>query len=218
MKTQIRFLLIMAISCFAFSSSSAHSLSPSPSSSLASSFGDTIVLPVRWVSFTATKKEANVLLQWTTLHEQFTKAFIIERSQNGRDFYSIGAVNASVTSYANINYQFFDTDPSKGLNCYRIRQVDENNEYSFSEIRKINFSAGDNQIILNGNVVKNGMLNLRIAQSKRSAVSVKIFSRQGILMAKKDLYVGYHSIDVSALQKGYYILQANDESKDFVIQ
>lgn len=209
MKTQIRFLLIMAISCFAFSSANANQ---------STSFGDTIVLPVRWVSFTATKKEEKVLLQWTTLHEQFTKAFIIERSQNGRDFYSIGAVNASVTSYANINYQFFDTDPSKGLNCYRIRQVDENNDYSFSEIRKINFSAGDNQIILNGNVVKNGMLNLRIAQSKRSSVSVKIFSRQGILMAKKDLYIGYHSIDVSTLQKGYYILQANDESKDFVIQ
>lgn len=209
MKTQIRFLLIMAISCFAFSSANANQ---------STSFGDTIVLPVRWVSFTATKKEEKVLLQWTTLHEQFTKAFIIERSQNGRDFYSIGAVSASTTSYANISYRFFDTHPSKGLNCYRIRQVDENNDYAFSEIRKINFSAGDNQIILNGNVVKNGLLNLRIAQSKRSAVAVKIFSRQGILMAKKDLYVGYHSIDVSSLQKGYYILQANDESKDFVIQ
>ncbi len=180
--------------------------------------GDTIVLPVRWVSFTATKKDDKVILAWTTLHEQFTKAFVIERSHNGRDFLAIGSMNASGDSYSNLSYTFSDLYPMKGMNCYRIRQVDENNDYSFSEIRKINVSSGDNQIKLIGNVVTTGTLNINILQTKRRPVSVKIFSRQGILMVKKDLSEGSHSIDVSGLQKGFYFLQADNENKDFLIQ
>jgi alpha-galactosidase len=181
-------------------------------------FGDTIVLPVRWVSFSATKKDDKVVLNWTTLHEQFTKAFVIERSHNGRDFQAIGSMNASGDSYSNLSYIFYDRYPMKGMNCYRIRQVDENNDYSFSEIRKVNFSSGDNQIKLIGNVVTSGTLNIKISQTKRKPVSVKIFSRQGILMVKRELTEGSYSIDVSGLQKGFYFLQADNENKDFLIQ
>lgn len=181
------------------------------------SFGDTIVLPVRWVSFHAFKKEDKVQLHWTTLHEQLTRQFVIERSQDGQHFIPIGQIRAAKDSYANAHYKYSDISPLDGLNFYRIRQVDENDDYSFSEIRKVNnYKPGSTLRILN-NVVSNGQLRVKVSSVKGSPLKAAIYSNYGMLINSRAVSQGDQLIDVSNLHSGTYFLHIGQEVKNFVI-
>lgn len=181
------------------------------------SFGDTIVLPVRWVSFHAFKKDDKVQLHWTTLHEQLTRQFVIERSQDGQHFVHIGQLKAAKDSYSNANYTYTDESPLDGLNFYRIRQVDDNDDYSFSEIRKVNnYKPGSTLSILN-NVVSNGQLKVKITNYKGSPLKAAIYSNYGLLLNSRAIHHGDQLIDVSNLHSGTYFLHIGQEVKNFVI-
>ena len=179
--------------------------------------GNQVVLPVRWVSFQAYKKDDRVLLQWTTLHEQLTRKFIIERSTDSRSFQPIGSIDASNDSYANASYEFYDEEPVEGLNFYRVRQLDANDDAAFSEIRKVNnYVRGTNLRVLN-NIVSNGQLRITLQHAKRSQEKASIFSNYGLLMTTRMITPGSQSIDVSQLRSGTYYLHVGEEIRNFVI-
>ncbi len=178
---------------------------------------DTIVLPVRWVSFQAFRKTDKVTLQWVTLHEQLTRKFIVERSNDGRKFIQMGSVDASTDSYSNASYKFDDLNPAEGLNFYRIRQLDANDNYSFSEIRRINYIPAGSTVRLLNSVVSNGTLNVRLNAHRQQPMKGVIYSNYGVMMNIRNLTDGSHRIDVSNLQTGSYYIQINNEVKNFVI-
>jgi hypothetical protein len=60
----------------------------------------------------------------------------VERSINGISFAAIGTVKALNTSGRH-TYGFEDAQPHKGLNYYRLRQVDLNGRFKYSAIVKI---------------------------------------------------------------------------------
>lgn len=104
---------------------------------------DLVVLPVKWLSFTAKKSDKNsVLLQWSTAAEINNDHFDIERSNDGINFIKIGSIPANRTAGDIKQYQFNDLKPVKGINYYRLNQVDADGRYNYSVIAKITVDAG----------------------------------------------------------------------------
>jgi hypothetical protein len=97
-------------------------------------------LPVRLTAFNAAKNSTGVLLTWTTASEANSKGFeILKKTENG--FEPIAFVDSKAAggfSTSALTYEFTDQARStKGVTFYRLRQVDADNRYAFSDIRAV---------------------------------------------------------------------------------
>jgi hypothetical protein len=92
-------------------------------------------LPVTLIAFKASQQEQSVLLQWATSSEVNASIFEIERSFSGKDWNSIGRVNATGEESTHQEYAFNDASPSSGSNLYRLKMVDIDGTYAWSSIR-----------------------------------------------------------------------------------
>jgi hypothetical protein len=103
-----------------------------------------IVLPLTWLDFQARRYDELVSkLDWSTADEINTAYFEVQRSNdNGRNFQTIGRVEATSVPTAVNAYQFMDRKALTGKNYYRIRQVDYDGRYDFSPIRTVTFATG----------------------------------------------------------------------------
>jgi hypothetical protein len=95
-------------------------------------------LPVELTSFTASMTEFNTaLLKWSTESETNNDRFEIERSQDGAEFEYLGQVKGAGTTNKAHNYSLIDENPLPGVSYYRLRQVDLDGAFSYSQIRRI---------------------------------------------------------------------------------
>lgn len=91
-------------------------------------------LPVELVAFSGYAEERSNLLKWQTASEENAMVFIVERSLDGiGDFIEITRVDAVGNSTSLNNYQAEDLSPAD-LAYYRLRMVDFDGTYEFSNL------------------------------------------------------------------------------------
>lgn len=96
-----------------------------------------IVLPVEWLEFNLKKgPDREVILDWSTLQEVNNDYFEVEVSKNGTQFEHIGSIKGSGTSNILNSYRYIHMNPLEGTSYYRIKQVDYDGLFSYSEIRE----------------------------------------------------------------------------------
>jgi hypothetical protein len=100
---------------------------------------ENIVLPVTLSVFTTTKQNSTTQFSWTTLSENNTAYFEIQRSLSGSEFSTIITMQAAGNSSIQKNYKATDLLPNKGKNYYRLKMVDKDGETTYSQIRLVIF-------------------------------------------------------------------------------
>ena len=100
-----------------------------------------LLLPIELTDFTGSQQGHAVKLEWTTASELNNDKFIIERSSNGDDFDAIGIVSGAGTTEIVHNYQFFDQAPAGGINYYRLKQVDLDGAFTYSQMIVVEVSG-----------------------------------------------------------------------------
>jgi hypothetical protein len=167
-------------------------------------------LPVEWLDFTATKQQNDVLLQWSTAQEMNTLDFVVQHSIDGEVFTDVNTQAAAGNSSTIQEYNYVHTSPVLGYNYYRIHQRDFDRERSYSEIRKVKFSTGmaANDIQILGNPIQMNELALITPIDQ----DIALYSMLGQIYWEKHLAAGSHTIDVSFLPKGTYLLQTSTTS------
>jgi hypothetical protein len=96
-------------------------------------FQEPEVVPVELTSFTAVSQNGNVLLDWSSSSELNTLGFEVQRQTNLYEFLTIGFVNAHGTTTESNRYSFVDYDLQSGNYSYRLKQVDFNGLFTYSE-------------------------------------------------------------------------------------
>jgi hypothetical protein len=96
-----------------------------------------VILPIELSEFNALKNEYTTDLKWTTMSEKGNKAFEVQRSMDGTEFVKIGEVQGSNNSREKKNYSFTDKEPLNGGNYYRLKQIDHDGTFTYSEIKFI---------------------------------------------------------------------------------
>lgn len=105
-------------------------------------------LPVELADFRAQKiGEKEALLTWETLAEINHAYFDIERKDANGTFTKIGTLRPVVEN-AGEQYRFADRNPTVGDNYYRLKQVDTDGTFTYSDVRKVTFAAGKNKVII----------------------------------------------------------------------
>lgn len=90
-------------------------------------------LPITLSSFSGSLINTKASLQWATTSEINAKEFVIERSNTANDFLAVGTVTAR-NSGGGSNYTFDDANLSKGINYYRLKLVDKDGSFKYSNV------------------------------------------------------------------------------------
>ena len=96
-----------------------------------------IPLPVSFISFNAQKVSNSTQLTWKVGEEDNVKGYEIERSTDGSKFTSVGFVPAS----GKTTYTFSDAQSTQGTVFYRIRNVDNDGTFKYSNILSLKNGA-----------------------------------------------------------------------------
>lgn len=96
-------------------------------------------LPVSFLSFSGQVQGQEISLSWETAWEENNKHFSIQKSQDGKNFLEIGQLEGARNSSEGATYSFLDQKPHAGENYYRLKQVDFDEDFSFSNIIAVSF-------------------------------------------------------------------------------
>ncbi|HQW13138.1 MAG TPA: T9SS type A sorting domain-containing protein, partial [Saprospiraceae bacterium] len=161
--------------------------------------------PLELISFTGRKNgDENVLSFMTTKGKNVT-GFDIQRSEDGRNFGTIGTLAISTACEALCKYGYVDRQPVKGFNYYRIKILDKDNSYAYSNIVSI-LNGGQTEFLLSPNPVSDYI----------SIPEDALLSKFTLLNANGQFIKGgkieTYKLNVSDLPGGFYFLII--ESKD----
>ena len=90
------------------------------------------IVPVELSAFSAIVIKRNVVLNWTTESELNNQGFEVERKNQDGKFVAIGHVNGNGTTTERKQYSFTDVSLQEGKYFYRLKQVDFNGAYEYS--------------------------------------------------------------------------------------
>jgi hypothetical protein len=114
-------------------------------------------LPVELTRFAATvRADGNTLVSWATASEKNSDFFQVERSENGRDFTSIGRVRAAGNTSIAHTYELTDARPRPSVTYYRLYQVDLDHTGSYSPVVAVAAAAPSATLSLFPNPAQNG--------------------------------------------------------------
>lgn len=174
-------------------------------------------LPVELTEIkTRTVDNSQVIVDWTTATETNNKLFEVERSEDGINFDQIGTVNGNGNSTTAKSYSFTDSNPFSGTSYYRIKQVDYDSKFSYSEVVSARIRSKKSLLILFPNPVifgNNVSINFRTQQD--GLVQVGIYDNLGrtVFMQKFHSDNPIIQLDTEQLPVGIYSVKIESEGQ-----
>jgi subtilisin family serine protease len=183
------------------------------------------MIPVELSSFSATANENSVTLNWSTATETNNSGFSVERKTPlDERWIEVGFVPGFGSTTERKSYSFTDVNLSIGAYSYRLKQIDFDGTYEYSNEVFAEVSAPKNFALLqNYPNPFNPSTTIEFSIPEMSNVSIEIYNVVGELVASlvnQNLDAGYHSLNLNAsnLPSGTYIyqLKANGQNGTFV--
>lgn len=177
-------------------------------------------MPVTLVAFDARKEGNAAHLTWSTTEEVNSDRFEIQRSPNGKVWFTIGSVQSNGESSILKNYYYTDDSPEKGENLYRLRMVDLDGTYAFSAIKTVSVENGTGRIFVYPNPVVNGKLTINMPGSERYRAEITTLT--GVSVLKQSL-AKTQELNLHGLASGMYVLRVistggDVQTKVFVVK
>lgn len=173
-----------------------------------------VTLPVKIVSFKASSQGKTALIEWSATNETNSDHYIVERSKDGTTFTSIGKVSDKGNTAGVNNYSLVDNSPHQGLNYYRLKQVDKDDYFVYSEIKSVRFSTGKELEVYPNPVTSVVKINLDTCNTK---LQMMITGSDGKVIERATGTISQVNNVVNALlpklKAGYYTIKITDKDK-----
>ena len=179
-------------------------------------------LSVNLVNFTASKFADNNLLQWTTSGENNSHHFDMEYSTDGVVFSKIGTVMAQGNSAGLKEYNFVHQQVLGKTAYYRLKIVDNNNNFKYSDITVIRRDKNKSLVYPVYPNPFNEKMTVTIESTANKMVDLYLSDVSGKIIKRmsQSLTSGINTIELeqlSSLSPGIYILKIkNDEINNSV--
>lgn len=173
-------------------------------------------LPVELTSFTGYNNGTINVLNWTTSSEKNSLKFEVEKSTDAINFNYIGERTAAGFSNIALNYSLNDEYPIAGNNYYRLKMIDNDGTFKYSDVIliKVEETKINNSIVNIYPNPTNGKLNIVYQAGSQQKIDLNVFNVIGQSMLNRivDLNIGIHTLEVDAAEyaKGLYIIKINN--------
>jgi len=184
-------------------------------------------IPVELTSFNGNVINGKVILEWKTATELNNYGFEIQRKALGGDFATIAFVKGRGTTTQQNEYSFTDKNLEEGKYFYRLKQLDFNGAFEYSNIIEVEVRTLD-KFTLEQNYPNpfNPTTIVGYVLQEKSNVKLKLLNAIGEEMAvlvNEEQEKGYHKVefDGSNLSSGvyFYRIQAGNfiETKKLIL-
>ena len=168
--------------------------------------GTTVALPVELIYIKTSKMELGVKLDWATASELNNQGFEVQRSSDTQNWVNIGWVPGFGNSNSVIENSFQDEHPENGVNYYRLKQIDYDGNFEYSEKKSVNINSVDEtRPFVYPNPVAS-QLQIKHPNFGRDA-TLKICDLAGgeVYSTVLDYETGSTFVNLSALRAGMYL-------------
>ncbi|MEZ5038428.1 MAG: T9SS type A sorting domain-containing protein [Saprospiraceae bacterium] len=172
-------------------------------------FTSSTALPVKWDDFKVTRSKEGVHLKWTTEVESNNAFFSLEKSSNGKNWQVFQELRGAGTSFKRKEYEVMDRWPFVPICYYRIKQVDFDDKYEYSEIVSISgHTASFSPIVVNP-VIENFVIQYS-SNHVDSNLEVRLLDHFGREVYRTFVSKENNTFFVNALTSGSYFLAMKD--------
>lgn len=160
-------------------------------------------LPVELMDFACSQSQGQVVLKWRTATETNNDYFEVQRSIDGETFAVVGKVDGAGNSEVIKRYEFIDRLPAFGRAYYRLRQVDFDLKYSYSDVC---LALSDNPV---GTALKSNPVDREATVWSNEVIgSIELIDMTGKPIALSYVKDGNdHTFTTTSLANGMYLLR-----------
>jgi len=164
-------------------------------------------LPVTFKTFNVKKEGAQSRLFWTTATEINNLGFEIQRSTNGLNWNVIGFVAGAGNSDIERSYVFKDVTPVKGVNYYRLKQVDNDSRAKYTDIRTVTYASNKTLVYP---VPATDQVTIELADNRLIGSIAYLTDMQGKLIRQVTISSMQQPVSLTGLQSGMYWMKLAD--------
>ena len=184
-------------------------------------------LPVKLTTFAATAQQGNVIVDWSTASETNNRGFNIERSLDGRSFETVGFVKGAGNSNTRLSYVFNDQSAfaktAATVLYYRLKQVDMNGKFAYSQIAKVSIDDKELNAVSAYPNPFNDAMQVNFRSANEGVATVRILNIQGMVVSEQSQSVtnGMNRVDLnglSTLDRGMYFVQLTVNGETTVVK
>ena len=163
-------------------------------------------LPVSLTQFNAKTESSSINLNWQTASETNNAFFEIERSTDVKVWETLARIDGKGTTNQSQNYTYLDQAPHKGINYYRLKQVDTDGIFAYSRVRDALIERNPD-----ANVYPNPVSDFLRISGISEVAEVKITDLQGNTKFQKSIQQDV-DIDLKSFSEGVYLVRITDET------
>jgi hypothetical protein len=173
-----------------------------------------ITLPAR-LEFSAIKQGTAARLNWKVTQEDNVARYELERSSDGSNYLTVNSQSRS----GNNLYQHIDIQPVQGLNYYRVKIVDNDGRYSYSEVRVLLFGR-NGQVLVFPNPATEVVFVQLPENWQHTKVKLDLYNQAGqLVLSKQQVQANQvEKLNVSHLARGIYTLRLQSEEKNVEVR
>lgn len=171
--------------------------------------------PVELSGFNAVVNNGSVNLKWETATETNNKEFIVERKSSvSSEWVNLGNIEGKGTTTEKQNYSFNDYEPAAGINYYRLKQIDFDGTFSYSQIVEVEMLPTRFSVEQNYPNPFNPSTKIRFSLPEESNVKLTIYNNLGQVVNRavnESFNAGSNVVELNAtsLSSGIYFYEIN---------
>ena len=160
-----------------------------------------VEFPVELLYFKGRSVAEGNLLTWSTASELNNEGFDIERSEDAKSWKSIGFVAGNGTTVAEQEYRFLDAAPLEGVQYYRLKQLDFDGQFEYSDIIALaGFGKLAGTLVYPNPVAEDLIIENGIGKAS-------LYNAIGQLIQQVNIQNSRHLLSTVGLAPGIYVLK-----------
>ncbi len=175
------------------------------STDVVSGLGNPGPLPIELANFYAKKEQNTTKLFWQTFSETNNSEFVLEKSNTIDNFIEFGRIKGAGNSNSILSYSFTDYTENDLKAYYRLKQIDYDGSFTFSNIITTSQTKNTTSIYIEDE-------NIRIIGNIDNSIPANIIIYNANGQIVKEVKSSIDNINISNLSSGLYLLKIESNS------
>ena len=174
-------------------------------------------LPVTLLFFDAKYISGNVELTWVTASEINNDYFLVERSIDGKAFSAVTKVKGAGNSTSTNEYHCADYYPASGITYYRLKQIDYDGNFSYSDIVAVYVKNKTPFDFISVETTINSTIRLTFSSNSNDLYTLQVYELDGspVFNMNMTAKAGMNNKEIYCpfLKKGIYLLTISNDDQ-----
>ena len=174
-------------------------------------------LPIQLVQFAGAPVDGGIEILWETASELSFEGFYLQRSQLGNEWTNVDWIDSKGGPSQAASYQYVDKAPFPRTNFYRLKSIDLDGTFEWSNIIRIDKEVAE-QITLFPSPAHDHLIIDGMAPGNDSKYFIR--SSQGQLLGKGIISISNNRIDISGMANGalFLTISGKEGSRTYAFQ